>query len=62
VGDVDCMSLAQDRDKLCAFMNTVMNFRVPKKAGNLNYLNSCPMDLVTSPFLLFVSSYPYCGN
>jgi hypothetical protein len=30
---VDWMHLAQDRDRLLALVDTVMNFRVPQKAG-----------------------------
>jgi hypothetical protein len=31
---VDWMHLAQDRDQLLALVNTVINLRVPYKAGN----------------------------
>jgi hypothetical protein len=31
---VDWIHLAQDRDQLWILVNTVMNLRVPKKAGN----------------------------
>jgi len=32
---VDCIHLAQGRDQWWAHMNTVMNFQVPYKVGNL---------------------------
>jgi hypothetical protein len=32
---VDWMDLAQDRDQCQALVNTVMNFRIPEKAGDL---------------------------
>jgi hypothetical protein len=33
-GDVNWIHLAQDRDRRRALVNTVMNLRVPKNAGN----------------------------
>jgi hypothetical protein len=33
-GDVDWIHLARDRDRWRALVNTVMNLRVPKNAGN----------------------------
>ena len=35
----DWMELAKDRDRLRSLVSTVMNFRVPKNAGN--FLISC---------------------
>ena len=33
-GDVDWIDLAEDRDRLLALVNSVMNLRVPQNAGN----------------------------
>ena len=38
-GGVDLMKLAQDRDRWRALVNTAMNLRFPKNAGN--FLTSC---------------------
>jgi hypothetical protein len=35
-GDVNCIGLAQDRDKWGAHVNSVMNLRVPGNAGNIS--------------------------
>jgi hypothetical protein len=35
-GDVDCIGLAQDRDKWRTLLNSVMNVRVPKNCGKLS--------------------------
>jgi hypothetical protein len=36
---MDCIDLAQDRDRWRALMNTAMNLRVPQIVGN--FWNSC---------------------
>ena len=33
-GDVDCIDMAQDRDRCRALVNAVMNFRIPLNVGN----------------------------
>jgi hypothetical protein len=34
MGDIDWINLAQDRNRWRALVNTVMNLRVPRNAGN----------------------------
>jgi hypothetical protein len=38
-GDMDWIDLAKDRDQWRAVLNTVMNLRIPKKAGK--FLSKC---------------------
>jgi hypothetical protein len=50
-GSVDWIELAQDRDRLLAHVNVVMNLRVPQNAGN--FLTSCKPVSFSRKTLLF---------
>jgi hypothetical protein len=56
-GDVDWIGLAQDRDRRKTLVNSVLNLRVPKRAGKLSSVQTT-RDLSSSAQLHGVSYVP----
>jgi len=55
---MDCNDLAQERDRLCALVNAVMNLRVPQNARS--YLTSLGPAGFSRRILLHVLVNIYC--